>query len=84
MLRLGPMDLREAVKNFVSETKNVMEWLRVEGETLSRVDLHILEVQLYLLQKEVARWKDRKPRGAEPLPHPAFPPFTSGDDQHKR
>jgi hypothetical protein len=78
------MDLRQAVKKFVSETKNVMEWLRVEGETLSRVDLHILEVQLYLLQKEVAKWKDRTPHSTEPLPHPAFPPYTSGDDQKKK
>jgi hypothetical protein len=78
------MDLREAVKDFVSETKNVMEWLRAEGETLSRVDLHILEVQLYLLQKEVAKWKDRTSHDTESRPHPAFPPFTSGDDQKKK
>ena len=68
------MDLREAVKKFVYDTKNIMEWLRDEGETVTRADLHILEVQLYLLQKEVEKWKDRKPQ-TEPSSSLLFPPF---------
>ena len=76
------MDLRDAVQNFVSDTKNLMERLRVEGETLSRVDLHILEVQMYLLQKEVEKWKDRKPQ-TEPSHSPPYPPFTSANVKNK-
>ena len=39
-----------------------MERLRTgEGETLSGPDLHILEVQLYLLGREVIRMKDLIP-----------------------
>jgi hypothetical protein len=76
------MDLREAVKSFVTDTKHIMEWLRVEGEVLSRVDLHILGVQLYLLQKELAKWKDRKQPSTEHAP--PFPPFTARADQKKK
>ena len=77
------MDLRDTVKNLVSETKDVMERLRVEGETLSRVDLHILEVQLYLLQKEIEKWKDRTPHTTEAC-SPPFPPLTSADEKNKK
>lgn len=78
------MDLREAVKNFVSETKNIMQWLRVEGETLSRVDLHILEVQLYLLQKEIEKWKAPKADSTNPSQRPSFPPFKPVEDANKK
>ena len=52
------MDLRDAIKTFVNDVRDITDRLRVEGEALSRADLHILEVQLYLLEKEVAKWKD--------------------------
>ena len=76
-----PMDLRDAVHHYVADTKRIMEWLRVEGEALNRGELHILEVQLYLLQKEVETWKGHKPRKQSP---PAFPLFTSDNDGKKR
>jgi hypothetical protein len=65
------MELRDAVLNFVDQAK-IMERLRTgEGETLSGSDLHILEVQLYLLGREVIRKKDHKTP-------PPFPPIASG------
>ena len=75
------MDLRDAVHNYIADTKRIMEWLRDEGEALSRGELHMLEVQLYLLQKEVETWKGRKPRKQSPR---AFPPFRSDNDGKKR
>ena len=66
------MELRDAVLNFVDEAREIMERLRTgEGEVLSGSDLHILEVQLYLLGREVIRMKDHKTP-------PPFPPFASG------
>ena len=76
------MDLRDAVHNYIDDTKRIMEWLHGEGEALTRGELHMLEVQLYLLQKEVESWKDRKPRKQKRLP--AFPPFTPDNDGKKR
>jgi hypothetical protein len=66
------MELRDAVLNFVDEAREIMERLRTgEGAALSGSDLHILEVQLYLLGREVIRMKDHKTP-------PPFPPFASG------
>ena len=74
------MELRDAVLNFIDEARKIMERLRTgEGEALSGSDLHILEVQLYLLLevqlyllgREVIRMKDHKTP-------PPFPPFASG------
>ena len=64
------MELRDAVHNLVDQAREVMERLRT-GEALSGPDLHILEVQLYLLGREVIRMKDHKTP-------PPFPPIASG------
>jgi len=67
------MELRDVVHNFVDQAREIMERLRtVEGEALSGPDLHILEVQLYLLGREVIRMKDHKTP-------PPFPPFATGE-----
>ena len=66
------MEFRDTVHNFVDEARQILERLRTgEGETLSGPDLHILEVQLYLLGREVTKMKDHKTP-------PPFPPFASG------
>ena len=66
------MELREAVHNLVNEAREIMERLRTgEGEALNEADLHNLEVQLYLLGREVIRMKDHKTP-------PPFPPIASG------
>lgn len=59
-----------------------------EGDQLSRVDLHIMEVQLYLLGKEVSKRKDVTgvpPGQAKPSPtsKPEFPPFVLSDEHAK-
>ena len=64
------MELRDVVRNLVDQAREVMERLRT-GEALSGPDLHILEVQLYLLGREVIRKKDHKTP-------PPFPPIASG------
>jgi hypothetical protein len=64
------MELRDVVRNLVDQAREVMERLRT-GEALSGPDLHILEVQLYLLGREVIRMKDHKTP-------PPFPPIASG------
>lgn len=64
------MELRDVVHNLVDQAREVMERLRT-GEALSGPDLHILEVQLYLLGREVIRMKDHKTP-------PPFPPIASG------
>jgi hypothetical protein len=66
------MELRDAVHDFVDQAREIMERLRKgEGEVLNGSDLHTLEVQLYLLGREVIRMKDHKTP-------PPFPPFASG------
>jgi hypothetical protein len=52
------MDVRRALRNFVEQGRDLYQQLRSsEGDTVSPVDLQLLEVQLYLLDKEVARRK---------------------------
>jgi hypothetical protein len=70
------MDLRDAVRNLIEQSRDVMKRLdTTEEETVSRADLHILEVQIYLLDKQIEKVKAKKPR--KPLP-PAYPPFEPG------
>jgi hypothetical protein len=74
------MDVRDAVINFVEQAKDIHERLRSgEAAALTRADLHILEVQLYLLQKELSRAKDLKPP-PKISAVPSFPPFDSDED----
>lgn len=66
------MELRDTVHNFVNQAREIMERLRTgEGDALSGADLHNLEVQLYLLGREVIRMKDQKTP-------PPFPPIATG------
>jgi len=52
------MDVRRALRNFVEQGRDFYQRLHSsEGDALSPDDLHLLEVQLYLLDKEVARRK---------------------------
>ena len=52
------MDVRPALRNFVEQARDLYQRLRSsEGDAVSPGDLHLLEVQLYLLDKEVARRK---------------------------
>jgi hypothetical protein len=73
------MDLRNQVQRFVEDAAEILKRLRTrELETLSRADLHVLEVQLHLLGKEVTASKSSKPpRKTDSLSH--FPPFIPHD-----
>ena len=52
------MDVRRALRNFVEQGRDFYQRLHSsEGDALSPDDLHLLEVQLYLLDKEVTRRK---------------------------
>ena len=55
------MDLCRAVDEFVSLGRDLYRRLQAEGETLSKVDLHILGAQLHVLQTETARLKNPQP-----------------------
>ena len=83
------MDVRGAIRNFVEQGRELYQRLHSsEGDVVSPVDLHILEVQIYLLDKEVARRKAIQHNPTEKH-HPTekqdpghdFPPFNFGDDQ---
>jgi hypothetical protein len=53
------MEVRQAIHAFAEHAKDLLGLLRSsEGKTLSRGDLDILEVQLYLLEKEVTKRKE--------------------------
>ena len=78
------MDVRGAIRNFVEQGRELYQRLHSsEGDVVSPLDLHILEVQIYLLDKEVARRKAIQHNSTEKH-HPGhdFPPFTFGDDQN--
>ena len=83
------MDLRSAIHHFVEQGRELITRLRsAEGDQVTRVDLHILEVQLYLLGKEVSRRKEvagisspeRKQSSATKTD---FPPFVLSDERPK-
>jgi hypothetical protein len=53
------MEVREAIYTFAEHAKDLLGLLRSsEGNTIGRGDLDILEVQLYLLEKEVTKRKE--------------------------
>jgi hypothetical protein len=56
------MDLRRAVGEYVTLGRELLIRLRSpeEGPTLTGVDLHILRVQLFLLDHEAANMQQRK------------------------
>ena len=74
------MDLRASIHEFVARAKELeIQLSSHEVTTLGRADLHILEIQLYLLEKKVQRCKetnrlDSLKRLNTP---PVFPPFFS-------
>jgi hypothetical protein len=75
------MDLRDPVINLVEQAKDVMERLHtVEAEGLTHTDLHILEVQIYLLDKAVKKVKALKERKVN-QPPPPFPPLKPDQDK---
>ena len=83
------MDLRRTIHEFVEQGRGVAARLRSsEGDQLSRVDLHVLEVQLYLLEKEVIRRKGSYSSSSpntnqSPATKPDFPPFVMSDERPK-
>ena len=83
------MDLRSTIHHFVEQGREVIARMRSsEGDQLSRVDLHIFEVQLYLLGKEVSRRKDvtgvpsAEKQQSSAAKHD-FPPFVLSDERPK-
>jgi hypothetical protein len=53
------MEVRQAIYTFAEHAKDLLELLRSsERNTVNRGDLDILEVQLYLLGKEVTKRKE--------------------------
>ena len=78
------MDLRDYLRSFVDQGRVLIERLRSgEGDTLTRADLHILEVQLYLIEKELQKRKEANRRAIFSDPKrkpPDFPPFFSNKD----
>ena len=77
------MDLRSSIRDFVLRAKELGLQLRRSDEaaTLSRSDLNIIEVQLYLLDKEVQKRKaaNRLESEESPPTQPDIPPFTSAE-----
>ena len=66
MYTANPMDLRRAIGEYVTQGRELLEKLRSpeEGPTASPVDLHILRVQLFLLDCQAAnmeRLRERTP-----------------------
>jgi hypothetical protein len=52
-VRGPPMDVSRAVFEFVKSDRHLFRLLRSEGESLSKLDLHLLRTQLFILQVEV-------------------------------
>ena len=53
------MEVRQAIHAFAEHATDLLGLLRSsEGKTLSRGDLDTLEVQLYLLEKELTKRKE--------------------------
>jgi hypothetical protein len=49
------MDIRRAVSEFVAQSMDLLSRIRsYEGEMLTAMDLHVLRVQLHLLDYEAA------------------------------
>ena len=58
ILRSDLMSLRNAIRTFTEQARDLLALLHSsEGDTLGRNDLDALEIQLYLLDKEVTRRK---------------------------
>jgi hypothetical protein len=47
------MDISKAVTEFVTCSRNIFGLLRSEGSNISKLDLHILRTQLFILQVEI-------------------------------
>jgi len=63
------MDLRDAVRNYVSLGNELFNRLRSsEGPTLSKADLHIFRVQLYILDTEARALEKLKNQSEDTAP----------------
>jgi hypothetical protein len=62
------MDLRRAIGEYVSQGRELLRRLRSPEErpTVTRVDLHILRVQLFLLDHEAANIQQMKDSSTPP------------------
>ena len=64
------MRVQNAIHRFAEQARDLLALLRSsEGDTLNRDDLDALEIQLYLLDKEVTKRKE-----GNNLPLPPNPP----------
>jgi hypothetical protein len=56
------MDLRRAIGEYVTQGRELLRRLRSpeEGPTVSPVDLHILQVQLFLLENQAANMRESR------------------------
>lgn len=59
------MDVSQAVKDFVIQSKELVHLLRREGRGLSEVDLHMLRSQLHILEIEVTNLQTFKQLGPD-------------------
>ena len=61
------MDLRRAINEYVNQGRELLKRLRSaeEGPTASPVDLHILRVQLFLLDQQAANMELMRPSREE-------------------
>ena len=68
MLRSPSMDIRQAVSDFIVHGGELLSRLRsYEGEMLNEADLHLLRVELHLLDSEAAelqRASETRPKNA--------------------
>jgi len=57
------MDLRRAIGEYVNQGRELLKRLRSveEGRTVSPVDLHVLRVQLFLLDQQAANMETMRP-----------------------
>ena len=57
------MDISRAVDEFVSLGSRLFKQIKTEGQSLSQLELHILLVQLQVLQTEATYLKGQQPHG---------------------
>ena len=77
------MDLRAAIRNFVEHGRDLYQRLHSqEGDTVTGVDLHVLQAQLYEIDNEVQRRKqiNQATSAERTKKSPGFPPFFSDKD----
>ncbi|BCA56031.1 hypothetical protein W02_31710 [Nitrospira sp. KM1] len=78
------MDISRAVQEFVVNGQDLYRRLRGEGEALSSLDLHILHVQIRILEIEVIGLKVLKAKYHEPGEPEMLRGFATGDVSAQR